>query len=223
VIRPPEVFISTAGKCFYGTGEIGQVKSYPELTEDSEPMGIDFPAELVALWEKAAEGIDRKSIRHVRVRIGVVLGSVERKSHLGRLWRIGRARGFLPIIRLPFCVGLGAVIGHGNQPLPWIHIDDMVRILLHLLDNRDLNGRFNAVSPGIVNNRQFMESFARHLHRPIVWSVPAWVVKRIVGAERASILLEGQNVKPKRTIEAGFKFRYADIDSALDDLVQITI
>jgi uncharacterized protein len=219
---PPDVFISTAGKCFYGTGEIGRVKSYPELTEESEPMGIDFPAELVALWEKAAEGIDRENIRHVRVRIGVVLGAVERKSYLGRLWRIGRARGFLPIIRLPFCVGLGAIIGHGNQPLPWIHIDDMVSLLVHLVDNRELSGRFNAVSPGIVSNRQFMESFARHLRRPIIWSVPAWLVKSIVGAERASILLEGQNVKPKRTIEGGFKFRYADIDSALDDLVQIT-
>ena len=220
---PPKVFVSTAGKCFYGTGEIGRVRSYPELTEESEPMGIDFPAELVALWEKAAEGIDQRRIRHVRVRIGVVLGSVERKSHLGKLWRIGRARGFLPIIRLPFCLGLGAIIGHGNQPLPWIHIEDMVRVLLHLIDNEKLSGRFNAVSPGIVTNRQFMESFAKHLHRPIVWSVPGWLVKSIVGAERASILLEGQNVKPKRTLEAGFRFRYEDIDSALDDLVQITI
>jgi uncharacterized protein len=220
---PPEVFVSTAGKCFYGTGEIGQVKSYPELTEDSEPMGVDFPAELVALWEKAAEGVDQERIRHVRVRIGVVLGSVERRSYLGKLWRVGRARGFLPLIRLPFCVGLGATIGHGNQPLPWIHIDDMVGVLLHVIDNRVLSGLFNAVSPGIVNNRQLTESFARHLHRPIVWSAPIWLVKGIVGPERASILLEGQNVKPKRTIESGYTFRYTDIDSALDDLVQITI
>ncbi len=220
---PPEVFISTAGKCFYGTGEIGRVKEYPELTEDSEPMGIDFPAELVALWEQAAEGIDQTRIRHIRVRIGVVLGSIERKTSIGKLWRIGRARGFLPIIRLSFCLGLGAIIGHGNQPFPWIHIGDMVGVLIHLIDRHGLHGRFNAVSPGIVTNRQFTESFATHLHRPIVWSVPTWLVKRIVGPERASILLEGQNVKPKRTMESGFKFRYEDIDSALDDLVQITI
>jgi uncharacterized protein (TIGR01777 family) len=220
---PPEVFISTAGKCFYGTKEIGRADEYPELTEDSEPMGVDFPAELVALWEKAAEGIDQTRIRHVRVRIGVVLGAVERKSHIGRLWRIGRVRGFLPIIRLPFCVGLGAVIGHGNQPFPWIHVDDMVGLLLHVIDQRKLTGLFNAVSPGIVTNRQFTESFASHLHRPIVWSIPAWLVKWIVGPERASILLEGQNVKPKRTIESGFEFSYEDIDSALDDLVRITI
>lgn len=219
---PPAVFVSTAGKCFYGTGEIGQVKAYPELTEDSEPMGIDFPAELVGLWEQAAEGIDESRIRHVRVRIGVVLGAVERKSYLGKLWRIGRARGFLPIVRLPFCLGLGATIGHGNQPFPWIHIDDMVGILLHVIDNPELTGRFNAVAPGIATNRVFTEAFGRHLHRPIVWSIPSWLVKRVVGAERASILLEGQNVKPKRTLESGYRFRYPEIDAALDDLVQIT-
>jgi NAD dependent epimerase/dehydratase family enzyme len=116
--KPPAVFVSTAGKCFYGTGELGKVTEYPELTEDSEPMGIDFPAELVALWERAAEGIDTKRIRHVRVRIGVVLGSVERKSHLGKLWRIGRARGFLPIIRLPFCLGVGRHFGPWQSALP---------------------------------------------------------------------------------------------------------
>ena len=220
---PPKVFVSTAGKCFYGTGEIGKVREYPELDENSEPMGIDFPAELVGLWEQAAKGIDETRIRHVRVRIGVVLGAVERKSYLGKLWRIGRARGFLPIIRLPFCLGIGATIGHGNQPFPWIHIDDMVGILLHVIDNNDLDGRFNAVAPGITTNSGFTHAFSRHLHRPVVWAIPTWLVKGLVGAERASILLEGQNVKPKRTLESGYSFLYREIDGALDDLVQITI
>ena len=221
--KPPAVFVSTAGKCFYGTGEIGKVKQYPELTEDSEPMGIDFPAELVALWEQAAEGLDTQRIRHIRVRIGVVLGSVERKSYLGKLWRIGRARGFLPIIRLPFCLGLGATLGHGNQPFPWIHIDDMARILLHVVDRTELSGRFNAVAPGIVTNRAFTYAFARHLRRPVVWSIPSWLIYFLVGTERASILLEGQNVKPKRTLDSGFRFKYPDIDGALRDLVKITL
>jgi NAD dependent epimerase/dehydratase family enzyme len=81
-------------------------------------MGLDFPAQLVALWEAAAEGVDASRVRHVKLRIGMVLGKVDRKSYIGWLWQIGRARGFLPIIRLPFCLGLGAVIGTGRQPLP---------------------------------------------------------------------------------------------------------
>src|SRR5262249_47302054 len=108
---PPEVFVSTAGKCFYGTRELDAAQSYPELDENSSPTGIASPAELVGLWEAAADGVDATRLRHVKLRIGVVLGKVERKSYIGRLWQIGRARGFLPIIRLPFCLGLGAVIG----------------------------------------------------------------------------------------------------------------
>ena len=186
-------------------------------------MGIDFPAELVGLWEAAADGVDDTRLRHVKLRIGVVLGKVERKSYIGRLWQIGRARGFLPIIRLPFCLGLGAVIGTGRQPLPWVHIDDMVGILLHVIDHTETRGRYNAVAPGIVTNREFITVFAKRLRRPVLWSVPEWLVRWLVGDERSSILLRGQLVRPKRTIESGYVFRFPSIEGALDDLVHITI
>lgn len=222
-VATPEVFISTAGKCFYGTSEHTGDQSYPELDEFSEPMGLDFPAELVGLWEEAANGIDTTKIRHVKLRIGVVLGSIERKSHLGKLWRIGFARGFLPIIRLPFCLGLGAVIGSGKQPFPWIHIEDMVNLIIQSIDDNSMHGKYNGVSPGIVTNREFTNVFAKKLRRRIVWSIPKIVVEWVVGKERSSILLEGQLVKPTRTLNSGFKFKYPDIDSALSDLTKILI
>jgi len=125
-----------------------------------------------------------------------------------RFWRIGRARGFLPIIRLPFCLGVGAIIGTGKQIFPWIHIDDMVGILLHVIDQKGTKGRYNAVSPNAVTNREFTQAFAKYLRRPIIWSVPAWLVKTVVGEERSSILLQGQLVRPRRTIEAGYQFKY---------------
>jgi hypothetical protein len=221
--QPPAVFISTAGKCFYGTAEMRDRTDYPELDEDSEPMAIDFPAELVGLWEAAARGVDGTRVRHVQVRIGIVLGAVRRDSFFGRLWRVGEGRGFLPIIRLPFCLGLGAVIGSGRQPFPWIHIDDMTGILLHLINRAELTGRFNADSPGVVAHETFIRTFARHLHRPITWRAPAWLVRRMVGSERSSILLEGQLVRPRRTLEAGYRFRFPEIDGALRDLVEVTI
>ena len=221
--KPPEVFVSTAGKCFYGTRELDGGESYPELDEDSQPMGMDFPAELVGQWEAAAEGVDADRIRHVRVRIGVVLGAVERESHIGRLWQIGRARGFLPIIRLPFCLGLGCRIGRGTQPFPWIHIDDMAGILLHVIDRPETCGRYNAVSPGIVSHQEFVEAFARRLRRRVVWTAPEWLVRAFIGDERSSILLRGQNVRPKRTLASGYAFQYPDLSAALDDLVHVTI
>lgn len=220
--RPPSVFVSTAGKCFYGTREVTAGSAYPKLDEDSAPMGTDYPAELVRQWEHAADGVDPR-VRHVKVRIGVVLGAVERKSILGRLWRIGATRGFLPIIRLPFCVGLGCTLGSGKQPFPWIHIDDMVGVLLHVIDRGEANGRYNAVSPGIVDNRAFTHAFAKALRRPVAWSAPGWLVRSIVGPERSSILLEGQHVVPRRTLESGYRFQFPSIDSAMSDLVRITI
>jgi uncharacterized protein (TIGR01777 family) len=217
----PEVFVSTAGKCFYGT-QSGAV-DYPELDEDSAPMGVDFPAELVGQWEKAADHLDHNRVRHVRVRIGIVLGKMDRGSFLGRLWRVGRSRGLLPIVRLPFCFGLGARLGKGTQPFPWIHIDDMVGILVRVIDDDTATGRYNAVSPGIVSNTDFTSAFARALRRPVVWSIPASLIRWVIGPERASILLEGQNVIPKRTLAMGYEFQYPTIDSAMKDLVEITI
>jgi uncharacterized protein (TIGR01777 family) len=221
--NPPEAFVSVAGKCFYGTRELDATEAHPELDEDSKPMGLDFPAELVGQWEAAADGVDTNRIRHVKLRIGVVLGKVERKSHIGRLWQIGRARGFLPIIRLPFCLGLGCVIGKGTQMLPWVHVDDMVGILLHVIDQNATRGLYNAVSPGIVDNRTFIEAFSERLRRPVMWSAPEGLVRFIVGSERSSILLRGQLVRPKRTLESGYVFRYPELRPALADLVHVTV
>lgn len=221
--QPPSVFVSTAGKCFYGTKELAAGESHPELDEFSEPMGRDFPAELVSLWERAAEGVDAARVRHVQLRIGVVLGAVERRSLLGRLWRIGHGRGFLPMIRLPFCLGGGAMLGDGRQMLPWIHIDDMVALIVRALDHPAMAGRYNGVSPGIVTHRAFIETFAKKLRRKARWNAPAWLVERVVGAERSSILLRGQLVRPRRTLEAGFRFKFETIEAALDDLVKVTI
>jgi uncharacterized protein (TIGR01777 family) len=200
---PPEVFVSTSGKCFYGT-RIEAVEAYPELDEDSDPMGLDFPAELVRLWEAAADDVDGTRLRHVKLRLGIVLAG----SRLARLWPLGRSRGILPIIVVPFRLGLSAVIGSGRQPVPWIHIDDMVGILLHIIDRPETRGRYNAVAPGIVTNREFVEALARRLRRPLVWSAREWLVRLVVGEERSSILLQGQLVRPRRTLEAGYLFRY---------------
>lgn len=225
--EPPEVFISTAGKCFYGIARVEDPDDVPALDEYSDPhahpdMEQDFPSELVAQWEAAASGVDTAYTRHVRLRIGVVLGAIERKSYITRLWRIGRARGFLPIIRLPFCLGVGAYLGTGRQVFPWIHIADMVGIILHTLYDPSLEGLYNAVAPETATNREFTDRFSHYLRRPVVWSMPEWLIERAVGRDRASILVRGQKVLPRRTLESGYRFHFPDIDSAMSDLVRIT-
>jgi len=189
--------------------------------DEESPLGSDFPATLVGLWEKAADHLDRSRVRHVRVRIGVVIGSVEREGWM-KWFRIGRARGFLPIIRLPFCLGLGGIPGSGKQLFPWVHIDDITHLIIFLLNNPECHGRYNAVSPGIVTQETFIREFARRLRRPVVWHIPEWLINWVVHEERSSILLKGMNVKPKRTLAAGYKFLYPEIGPALDNLVKIT-
>jgi len=216
----PSLFISTAGKCFYGVGEPGDTSILDEYT-DIKQFNKDFAADMVHLWEQAANHLDKQLVkRHAKINIGITLGDVKRER---LTWlRIGSQRGFLPIVRLPFCLGLGGYLGDGKQYFPWIHVQDVVNLIIFIIENEQLEGRFNAVSPGICTSREFLDSFAVHLRRNVRWEIPPWLITAIVGSERASILLKGQNVKPTRTLESGFKFKYETIDSALDDLVKIT-
>ena len=221
--RPPAVFISTAGKCFYGTAEVAAHETYPELDEHSQPVGMDFPADLVARWEEAASGIDAARIRHVSVRIGVVLGAIEATSTVRKLWRVGRAHGFLPIIRLPFCLGLGASMGHGRQPVPWIHMSDAVELFLFLTDSTSTKGRYNAVAPGIVDNRDFTLELS-----------PGTCAGQLYGRRRRGWCVTwSERTAPPSCWRArtsgrsgpwrpGFRFRYPALDDAMDDLVKIT-
>ena len=82
-------------------------------------------------------------------------------------------------------------------------------------------GRYNAVAPGIITNAGFTDAFARQLRRPVAWSVPEWLVCYLVGDERSSILILCQLVRPRRTLESGYVFRYPTIECALDHLVQV--
>lgn len=218
---PPTVFISTAGKCFYGTKEVRSDERYPELDEYSEPVALDFPAELVTQWEAAAAHLNKDRVRHVKLRIGIVLGHLKHKHFWASLKHIREDRGALPTMRLAFDLGLGATIGHGRQPFPWIHLDDMVALIIHAIDHRQLHGNYNAVAPGIVCNKDFTNAFARRTNKQVRWSIPKWMINQAVGRERSSILLEGQCVIPKRTLQSGFRFRYPDIESALTNLTQI--
>lgn len=99
----------------------------------------------------------------------------------------------------------------------------MVGILLHVIDDDRADGRYNAVSPGIVTNRAFTDAFATALRRRVMITLPAWLINWAVGRERASILLEGQNVVPKRTLASGYRFKHPTIEDALEDLVEITL
>ena len=226
--NPPKLFISTSGKCFYGTQSLGVSDTYPELDEYAAPMGRDFPSDLVQRWEQAAVEVDRDQTRHVMLRIGIVLaaatntaGSPKPKSPTCASRPF--SRGVFPLLTRLFAAGLGARFGHGAQPFPWVHLDDVVRLMLRAIDDQHMHGRYNAVSPGIVDNDTFTRALARKLGRSRPLTIPPWLVRQVVGDERASILLQGQKVIPKRTLASGFLFRFASLESALERLVDVDI
>ena len=216
--EPPSVFISTAGKCFYGSQAFRTPEQYFDMDERCSPVGIDFPSEVVGLWEQAAMGVDARRVRHVKLRFGIVLGNKPTSPRTDMPNRLG-AHGIFPLLQAVFDRGLCLRLGAGVQPFPWVHVDDVVGICVRAIDQPHMHGIYNAVAPGIVSNSEFTELLASKLGRAVLGRVPAWLIKAVVGLERSTILLLGQRVKPTRTIEHGYKFKFPGLGKCLDDLL----
>ena len=131
--------------------------------------------------------------------------------------------GALSPMLIPFKLGLGGPIGTGNQWFPWIHIADLVGIFMHAMTNGNVSGVLNGVAPVICTNEQFTRKFSTVLHRPAFIRTPAFVLNTLFGPIRASMLLEGQNVYPKRTLDSGYTYKFPSIDMALTDLFRTNI
>jgi len=111
------------------------------------------------------------------------------------------------------------VTGSGKQFFPWIHIDDMVGMITHALENDHVTGVLNGVAPEIVTNERFTKEYAGALWRPAVFPAPSFVMNFVFGNERAKLLLEGQKVVPKRTLELGYKYKFPELKAALANIV----
>ena len=192
----PQVLITASAVGYYG--------SEPErtLTEDDGP-GHDFLATVAAQWEAAAQAVASDDVRVVRLRIGTVLGVTG---------------GALPRLLLPLRLGLGGPLGSGKQWLSWIHLDDLVRLILFAAETPALAGPVNATAPHPVTNEEFTRVLARLLGRPAWLRVPGWLLRLVLG-EMATLLLEGQRVLPVRALAAGFDFRFPELEPALRDLL----
>lgn len=194
--RPPSVLVCASAIGYYGS------RGDESLTESSAP-GTDFLARVCQAWEEEALQAEKLGIRVVPVRIGVVLG---------------RDGGALPRMLPPFRLGLGGRIGNGRQYMSWIHIDDLVGILLHVATTEEIRGPVNATAPGALTNRDFTATLAATLHRPAFFAVPAAVLRVTLG-EFADVLLCSQRVVPDKILRAGYVFRYPELQGALENLL----
>ncbi len=192
----PSLFISGSAIGYYGSG-----LQDTEYREDSKP-GKDFLANLCVAWESEAEKARDYGIRTVILRTGIVLD---------------RDSGALPLMAKPFQFFLGGRIALGKQWLSWIHINDYVRALVHLIKTSDSKGAYNLVSPEPVQNKIFTKKLAAALRRFAIFPVPEFALKLLFG-EAASVLTKGQKVLPTALLHSEFFFHYPTLSSALEDI-----
>lgn len=198
--RRPKVLVSGSAIGWYGPrGD--------EPLAESEAAGDDFSATLCRDWEAEAAKAEDLGVRVCTLRTGIVLGP---SGPAGG----GALAQMLPAFRL----GGGGPMGSGRQWMSWIHRADHVALMRFLIDRADLRGAFNATAPNPVTNAEFAKTLGRVLKRPAVLPMPGFALKMIVG-EMAEILLTGQRVVPRAALEAGFVFRYPELEGALRDVL----
>jgi uncharacterized protein (TIGR01777 family) len=197
VQKRPALVIHASAIGYYGNaGE--QV-----LSEDSSP-GSGFLADVCQQTEHTIRLVETLGVRLATLRLGVVLG------HEG-----GLLKSLLP----PFRLYLGCRIAARNQWLSWLHIDDVVGAISVIVENAEVKGTFNLTSPNPVLAKDFYTSLGKAMNRPVLFSVPNFVLKLLPGDMAAELFLLSQRAVPQKLLDAGFKFKYPDLESALKDII----
>ena len=196
---PPHTLLSGSAIGYYGRQPQDVV-----VTEEQHRVTPEFTHEVCAKWEGIAMSVSSASTRVCVLRTGVVLST---------------QGGALVKMALPFKLGVGGQVGSGEQMLSWIHIEDMVEAMVFLLEHAHCKGIYNLTAPTPVSNADFSQTLASVLHRPNLFRVPIMALKLLMG-EASDLVTTGQSVLPKRLQEAGYRFRYPQLEGALRDLYQ---
>lgn len=196
--KPPKVLVCASAIGFYGDrGE--------EVLDESSPAGKGFLSEVCQAWENAALPAKKAGVRTVHLRIGIILSA-----------KGGALAKMLP----PFKLGLGGILGDGQQMMSWVAIDDVAGIILCMLKNSKLEGAVNAVSPAPVTNRDFTKALGKALHRPTFFPVPSFGIRLLFGEMADALLLASARVLPKKLQENGYVFKYSHLGPALSAILQ---
>jgi uncharacterized protein len=188
----PRVLVSQSAVGYYGPrGD--------ERLDESAPPGSDFLAGVVVAWEREARAAEELGVRVVNTRTGVVLS--ESGGALARM---------LP----PFKLGMGGPVAGGRQYMPWIHLDDVVGVMLRAIDDDSLSGAINLAAPEPVTNKELSRTLGRVLVRPAITPVPGFALRLLYG-DMASIVTSGQRAVPAGLMELGYEFKHPQLHEAL--------
>lgn len=193
----PKTLLSASAVGYYGDQNDATIN-------ETSPPRQEFTHELCNLWEQEALKISTFGTRVAIMRFGVVL---DKKSAM--------LRKVLP----PFYMGLGGIIGSGDQYMSWIHIDDVMHAILFLLNTQNSHIIYNVTSPFPVTNKEWTKALSRALHRPAFFPMPSAVVRLLFGEMGHRLLLCGQRAIPQNLKQEGFEFKYPTINEALAEII----
>ena len=196
ITTKPKVLVNAGAVGFYGTS--------PNATfDENSPPGSDFLAQVCQDWEAEAQKVTDSGVRLVILRFGIVLG-------------MGGALGKMIT---PFKLFAGGPIGSGEQWFSWIHIDDMVNLILKCLTTPEMSGVYNATAPNPVRMAELSTTVGEVMNRPSWLPVPSFAIEAMLG-DGAVLVLEGQKVLPQRTLASGFRYEYSDLKPALEEILK---
>jgi uncharacterized protein (TIGR01777 family) len=194
--QKPSVLVNASAVGYYGTSETATF-------EENSPPGNDFLSEVCIAWEAEAQKVKDLGVRLAILRLGVVLG-------MG-----GAIAKMLPIFKL----FAGGTIGTGKQWFSWVEVDDLVNLIVAVLKRPDMQGVYNATAPNPVRMADFCHALGDVLHRPSWLPVPAFALELLMG-DAAMVVLQGQQVLPKRSLESGFVYKYPNLKPALESFLK---
>ena len=192
----PSVLVSGSAIGYYGTSETASF-------DETSGAGDDFLAQVCQAWEAEAMRVKASGTRLVILRTGIVLGL---------------EGGAIAKMITPFRLFAGGPLGAGKQGVSWIHRDDLVELIIQSLSQPSYEGVLNATAPNPVRMAEFCHVMGEALNRPSWLPVPEIALEALLG-DAAKMVLEGQQVLPQRTQAAGFHYQFADIQSALRDVL----
>jgi uncharacterized protein (TIGR01777 family) len=170
-----------------------------ETLNESSAQGAGFLADLCREWESTALCARNFGARVALLRIGFV---------------VSPHGGAMDLVRPLFRLGLGGRLGSGKQWMPWVHVTDVVGLILHLLENESCDGAYNAAAPNSVRNAEFTGLLAASLHRPAIFPVPAFALRLALG-ELSTLALDSSRLSPERALASGFSFQFPHLSDAL--------
>lgn len=191
--------------CANAIGIYGAEELSKNSVDEDTPLPLsshDFLQHIGLVWEQSLQTAINGGIPVTFLRFGVVLK---------------QGGGMLKKLELPFRLGLGSVLGHGQQTLSWIYYQDLIQAIDFLIERPSVLGAINLTSPAPVTQQEFAEEFAGVINRKLWLKTPAFLIKILFGEMGEYLLLKGQRVIPKRLMALGFKFSYPTLKSALSE------